>query len=121
MKKVEAVINPEKFPEVKKHLTQAGIGKMTVTKVSEFGRGESHIEIYRGQEYSVDFLPQLKIELIVTDQQLALALDAITASRGVDTEEDVEISVFTIEQVVRNGVINLNGQAAKFGVRARLN
>src|SRR5437764_14504017 len=77
MKKIEAIIKPFKLDEVKEALTKAGIQGMTVEEVKGFGRQKGHTELYRGAEYSVDFLPKVKLQILVTDDQVAEAVDAI--------------------------------------------
>ena len=78
MKKIEAIIKPFKLEEVKDALGEVGIEGMTVSEVKGFGRQKGHTEIYRGSEYTVDFLPKLQIELVVTDQQLTKAVEVIS-------------------------------------------
>ena len=80
MKKIEAIIKPFKLEEVKDALGEVGIEGMTVSEVKGFGRQKGHTEIYRGSEYTVDFLPKIKIELVVTDQQLTKAVEVICQS-----------------------------------------
>ena len=80
MKKIEAIIKPFRLEEVKDALGELGINRMTTTEVKDFGRGGSHTEVYRGSEYSIDFMPNIKIELVVTDEQLEAAVKAISKS-----------------------------------------
>ncbi|MDB6056120.1 MAG: nitrogen regulatory protein [Verrucomicrobiales bacterium] len=101
MKKVEAVIKPFKLEEVKDALSDIGIEGMTVTEVKGFGRQKGHTEIYRGSEYTVDFLPKIKIELIVTDAQSDAAVGAILKSAKTGKIGDGKIFVSTIEETIR--------------------
>src|SRR6202158_2859653 len=98
MKKVEAIIKPFKLEEVKDALGDIGIEGMTVSEVKGFGRQKGHTEIYRGSEYTVDFLPKIKIELVVADSQVEAVVAAIgkTAKRGKTGEGKVFVS--TVEQ-----------------------
>lgn len=101
MKKVEAVIKPFKLDDVKEKLAELGIKGMTVTEVRGFGRQKGHTEIYRGAEYVVDFLPKIKIELVVSDNQVAEVVDAIRKAAHTGKIGDGKIFVFPIEEVVR--------------------
>jgi len=101
MKKIEAIIKPFKLEEVKDALGEVGIEGMTVSEVKGFGRQKGHTEIYRGSEYTVDFLPKIKIELVVTDQQLDKAVDVITKSAKTGKIGDGKIFVSAVEQAVR--------------------
>jgi nitrogen regulatory protein PII len=101
MKKVEAVIKPFKLEEVKDALSDIGIEGMTVTEVKGFGRQKGHTEIYRGSEYTVDFLPKIKIELIVGDAQCDAAVGAILKSAKTGKIGDGKIFVSTIEETIR--------------------
>jgi len=121
MKKIEAIIDPGKFREVKRSLREAGIRKMTVTEVREFDRDENHTELYRGREYVMDFRPHLKIEVTVTDQELAPALEAIAVSSGNGKNGGGEILVFAIEQVVGFSAAKLNGHTDRFSIPTLLN
>jgi len=109
MKKIEAIIKPFEIREVKRALGQVGINRMTVTEVKEFGCHYDHIEIYRGNQHLVDFLPSIKIEVVVTDQQLDQALEAISGSAKTEGNSEGEILVFPVEQVVRFGTSHANG------------
>ena len=80
MKKIEAVIKPFRLDEVKNKLTSTGITGMTVSEVKGFGRQKGHTELYRGAEYTVDFLPKVKLEILVTDEMATKAIDAILES-----------------------------------------
>ena len=101
MKKIEAIIKPFKLEEVKEALAAAGIEGMTVTEVKGFGRQKGHTEIYRGSEYTVDFLPKVKIEIAVADSVAAKAIDAIVASAKTGKIGDGKVFVFPLDQVVR--------------------
>jgi nitrogen regulatory protein P-II 1 len=101
MKKIEAIIKPFKLDEVKDALGEVGIEGMTVSEVKGFGRQKGHTEIYRGSEYTVDFLPKIKIELVVTDQQLTKAVDVISKAAKTGKIGDGKIFVSSVEQAVR--------------------
>jgi len=101
MKKIEAIIKPFKLDEVKDALGEVGIEGMTVSEVKGFGRQKGHTEIYRGSEYTVDFLPKIKIELVVTDQQLTKAVEVISKAAKTGKIGDGKIFVSTVEQAVR--------------------
>ena len=101
MKKIEAIIKPFKLDEVKDALGEIGIEGMTVSEVKGFGRQKGHTEIYRGSEYTVDFLPKIKIELVVTDPQLTKAVEAISKAAKTGKIGDGKIFVSTVEQAVR--------------------
>ena len=101
MKKIEAIIKPFKLDEVKDALGEVGVEGMTVSEVKGFGRQKGHTEIYRGSEYTVDFLPKIKIELVVTDQQFTKAVEAISKAAKTGKIGDGKIFVSTVEQAVR--------------------
>jgi len=101
MKKVEAIIKPFKLDEVKDALSEIGIEGMTVIEVKGFGRQRGHTEIYRGSEYTVDLLPKIKIELVLTDQQVETAVDAIVKSARTGKIGDGKVFVSPIEQAIR--------------------
>ncbi len=101
MKKIEAVIKPFKLEEVKEALTEAGLAGMTVSEVKGFGRQKGHQEIYRGSEYTVDFLPKLKIELVVNDERVDAAVQAILSSAKTGKIGDGKIFVVPVERAVR--------------------
>jgi nitrogen regulatory protein P-II 1 len=101
MKKIEAIIKPFKLEEVKDALGEVGIEGMTVSEVKGFGRQKGHTEIYRGSEYTVDFLPKIKIELVVTDQQLTKAVEVISKAAKTGKIGDGKIFVSSVEQAVR--------------------
>ncbi len=101
MKKIEAVIKPFKLEEVKDALSEVGIEGMTVTEVKGFGRQKGHTEIYRGSEYTVDFLPKIKIEVVLADSQVEAAVAAILKSAKTGKIGDGKIFVSPVEQSVR--------------------
>ena len=101
MKKIEAIIKPFKLTEVKEALQEVGIQGMTVTEVKGFGRQKGHTEIYRGSEYTVDFLPKLKIEIVVADAQASAAVDAIIKAAKTGKIGDGKIFMFAVENAVR--------------------
>jgi nitrogen regulatory protein P-II 1 len=101
MKKVEAIIKPFKLEEVKDALGEIGIQGMTVTEAKGFGRQKGHTEIYRGAEYTVDFLPKLKIELVISDSQVEQAVNAIIKAAKTGKIGDGKIFVSSIEEAVR--------------------
>ncbi len=101
MKLVIAIIKPFKLEEVKSALAEVGVEGMTVTEVKGFGRQKGHTEIYRGSEYTVDFLPKVKIEIAVGDDDASKAIDAITASAKTGKIGDGKIFVLPLEEVVR--------------------
>ena len=101
MKKIEAIIKPFKLEEVKDALSEIGIEGMTVTEVKGFGRQRGHTEIYRGSEYTVDFLPKVKLDIILPDDRLDAALAAIIKAAKTGKVGDGKIFVSTIDEVVR--------------------
>ena len=101
MKKIEAIIKPFKLEEVKDALGEIGIEGMTVSEVKGFGRQKGHTEIYRGSEYTVDFLPKIKIELVVADNQTDAAVGAIVKAAQTGKIGDGKVFVASIEQAVR--------------------
>jgi nitrogen regulatory protein P-II 1 len=101
MKMVEAIVKPFKLDEVKDALTKAGIQGMTVEEDKGFGRQKGHTELYRGAEYSVDFLPKVKLQILVTDDKVAEVVDAITAAAKTGKIGDGKIFVTTVEEVIR--------------------
>ena len=101
MKKIEAIIKPFKLEEVKDLLHELGIQGMTVTEVKGFGRQKGHTEIYRGSEYTVDFLPKLKIEVVLTDSQVEPAVAAIIKGAKTGKIGDGKIFVSKVEEAVR--------------------
>ena len=101
MKKIEAVIKLFKLDEVREALSEIGANGLTVTEVKGFGRQKGHTELYRGAEYVVDFLPKIKIELVVTDEMVEAAMEAIIKAAHTGKIGDGKIFVSGIEQVVR--------------------
>ncbi len=101
MKKIEAIIKPFKLDEVKEALQEVGLKGMTVTEVKGFGRQKGHTELYRGAEYVVDFLPKVKIEVVVDDDVVERAVEAIQAAAKTDRIGDGKIFVFDVQDVVR--------------------
>ena len=101
MKLIIAVIKPFKLEEVKEALAESGIEGMTVTEVKGFGRQKGHTEIYRGSEYTVDFLPKVKIEIAVADEMAGKAVDAIVRSAKTGKIGDGKVFVLPLEEVVR--------------------
>jgi len=101
MKKVEAIIKPFKLDEVKDSLSSIGVQGLTVSEVKGFGRQKGHTEVYRGAEYVVDFLPKIKLEIIVTDDLLQQVLDAITNAARTGRIGDGKIFVTPVEEVIR--------------------
>ncbi len=101
MKKVEAIIKPFKLDEVKDKLNEIGIKGITVSEVKGFGRQKGHTELYRGAEYVVDFLPKVKLEIIVSDSMAAEVVDAITQTAQTGRIGDGKIFVLPIEDIVR--------------------
>jgi nitrogen regulatory protein P-II 1 len=111
MKKIEAIIKPFKLEEVKSALAGLGIQGLTVTEVKGFGRQKGHTEIYRGSEYTVDFLPKIKIELVLPDAQVASAIEAILKTAKTGKIGDGKIFVSPVERVVRIRTGELDEQA----------
>ena len=101
MKKIEAVIKPFKLEEVKEALAEIGIEGMTVSEVKGFGRQKGHTEIYRGSEYTVDFLPKIKIEMVLPDSRVDAAVTAIIKSAKTGKIGDGKIFVTPIEEAIR--------------------
>jgi nitrogen regulatory protein P-II 1 len=101
MKKIEAIIKPFKLEDVKDALQEAGIEGMTVSEVKGFGRQKGHTEIYRGSEYTVDFLPKIKLEIVVADSVVAKAVGAITKAAKTGKIGDGKIFVSPIEEAIR--------------------
>jgi len=101
MKKIEAIIKPFKLEEVKDALSGLGVEGMTVSEVKGFGRQKGHTEIYRGSEYTVDFLPKLKIEVVLADARTEAAVEAIIKAAKTGKIGDGKIFVSTVENAVR--------------------
>jgi nitrogen regulatory protein P-II 1 len=102
MKKIEAIVKPFKLDEVREALSEVGVTGLTVTEVKGFGRQKGHTELYRGAEYVVDFLPKVKIEVVVPNTQVEGAIDAIVKSARTGKIGDGKIFVTSVEHVVRN-------------------
>lgn len=101
MKKIDAIIKPFRLEDVKDALHEAGVVGMTVSEVKGFGRQKGHTEIYRGAEYTVDFLPKLKLELVVADHQVATAVAAIIKGAKTGKIGDGKIFVSSVDEVIR--------------------
>ena len=101
MKKIEAIIKPFKLEEVKTGLADIGIEGMTVTEVKGFGRQKGHTEIYRGSEYTVDFLPKIKLEVVVSDDVLDKPVEAIIRTAKTGKIGDGKIFIIPVEQAIR--------------------
>jgi nitrogen regulatory protein P-II 1 len=101
MKKIEAIIKPFKLEEVKDALSELGIEGMTVTEVKGFGRQKGHTEIYRGSEYTVDFLPKIKLEVVLADSLLESAVKAIVNSAKTGKIGDGKIFIIDVDEAIR--------------------
>lgn len=101
MKKIEAVIKPFKMDDVREALSEVGVNGMTVTEVKGFGRQKGHTELYRGAEYNVDFLPKVKVELIVETGQVERCIEAIMNTAQTGKIGDGKIFVYDVERVIR--------------------
>ena len=101
MKKIEAIIKPFKLDEVRESLSEIGVSGLTVTEVKGFGRQKGHTELYRGAEYVVDFLPKVKVEVVLPDDLLDAAIDAIVKAARTGKIGDGKIFVSDIAQVIR--------------------
>jgi len=101
MKKIEAVVKPFKLDEVREALSEIGVTGLTVTEVKGFGRQKGHTELYRGAEYVVDFLPKVKVEVVLGDALVERAIEAIVKAARTGKSGDGKIFVTTVEQVVR--------------------
>ena len=101
MKKIEAIIKPFKLDEIKDALGQLGINGMTVTEVKGFGRQKGHTEIYRGSEYTVDFLPKIKLEVVVSEDQAEEAVDAIVRTAKTGKIGDGKVFVSPVDDAIR--------------------
>jgi nitrogen regulatory protein PII len=101
MKKVEAIIKPFKLEDIKSALSEVGIQGMTVTEVRGFGRQKGHTEIYRGSEYTVDFVPKVKLEIVIDDEQLEQVVNTIAKTANTGKIGDGKIFVSPVEQAVR--------------------
>jgi len=101
MKKIEAIIKPFKLEDVKEALSGLGVEGMTVSEVKGFGRQKGHTEIYRGSEYTVDFLPKIKVEVVLVDSQADAAVDAIVKAAKTGKIGDGKVFVSSVENAVR--------------------
>ena len=101
MKKIEAIIKPFKLEEVKDALAEVGVEGMTVTEVKGFGRQKGHTEIYRGSEYTVDFLPKVKLEIVLADEVVEKAVAAIVKAAKTGKIGDGKVFILNVEQAVR--------------------
>ena len=101
MKKIEAIIKPFKMEDVKEALAEIGVEGMTVSEVKGFGRQKGHTEIYRGSEYTVDFLPKVKIEIVLTDELAQRAVEVITQAAKTGKIGDGKVFVSDVEQAIR--------------------
>ncbi|OUS35342.1 transcriptional regulator [Rhodobacterales bacterium 56_14_T64] len=101
MKKIEAIIKPFKLDEVKEALQDVGVQGLSVIEVKGFGRQKGHTELYRGAEYVVDFLPKVKVEVVLDDDQVDAAIEAIVDAAKTDKIGDGKIFVSTVEQAIR--------------------
>ncbi len=101
MKKIEAIIKPFKLEEVKEALAEVGVQGMTVTEVKGFGRQKGHTEIYRGSEYTVDFLPKVKLEIIVDSDQAGIVAGAIVKSANTGKIGDGKVFISAVEEAIR--------------------
>ncbi|MDW5417613.1 MULTISPECIES: P-II family nitrogen regulator [unclassified Iodobacter] len=111
MKKIEAIIKPFKLDEVREALSELGISGLTVTEVKGFGRQKGHTELYRGAEYVVDFLPKAKIEVVLEDDKVDTAIEAIIKAANTGKIGDGKIFVTPVEHVVRIRTGEINEQA----------
>jgi len=101
MKKIEAIIKPFKLEDVKEALKDIGVQGITVTEVKGFGRQKGHTELYRGAEYVIDFLPKIKLEIVVPEDQLVKVIEAITESAKTGKIGDGKIFIYPMEDVIR--------------------
>jgi nitrogen regulatory protein PII len=101
MKKIEAIVKPFKLEEVKDALSEVGINGMTISEVKGFGRQKGHTEIYRGSEYTVDFLPKIKLEIVLDDEHLDNAVAAIVRAARTGKIGDGKVFVSTIDDAIR--------------------
>jgi len=101
MKKIEAIFKPFKLDEVREALSEIGVSGLTVTEVKGFGRQKGHTELYRGAEYVVDFLPKVKIEVVIAESMLEGAVDAIVKAARTGKIGDGKIFVTSVDQVIR--------------------
>ena len=101
MKKIEAIIKPFKLEDVREALTEAGICGLTISEVKGYGRQKGHTETYRGAEYKIDFLPKVKLEIVLADDQVERCIEVITAKANSGKIGDGKIFVFNVERAIR--------------------
>lgn len=101
MKKIEAIVKPFKVEDVKEALAEVGVDGMTVSEVKGFGRQKGHTEIYRGSEYTVDFLPKVKFEIVLEDERVQKVVDAIIRAAKTGKIGDGKVFVYSVEEVIR--------------------
>lgn len=101
MKKIEAIVKPFKLDEVKNALTKIGVQGMTITEVKGFGRQKGHTEVYRGAEYTIDFIPKIKIDLIVSDELVPQVIETIERAARTGKIGDGKIFLSSVEEVIR--------------------
>jgi nitrogen regulatory protein P-II 1 len=101
MKKIEAIVKPFKLEEVKDALSGVGVEGMTITEVKGFGRQKGHTEIYRGSEYTVDFLPKIKLEIVISDESVDAAVEAIVKAAKTGKIGDGKVFVSSIDEAIR--------------------
>ena len=101
MKKIEAIIKPFKLDEVKEALSEIDINGMTVTEVKGYGRQKGHTELYRGAEYNIDFLPKIKIEIVITDDKLMTVIEIIKKTANTGKIGDGKIFIYNVEKAIR--------------------
>lgn len=111
MKKIEAIIKPFKLDEVKEALIEAGIGGMTIVEVKGYGRQKGHTEIYRGAEYVVDFIPKVKIEVVIKDDQLDFVVEKIIEHAKTGKIGDGKIFIYNIDKAIRIRTLDINDDA----------
>mgnify|MGYP003531119215 CR=1 FL=1 len=111
MKQITAIIKPFKLEEVREALADVGVSGLTVTEVKGFGRQKGHTELYRGAEYVVDFLPKIKLEVAVIDEQVDTVVEAIMKAAGTGKIGDGKIFVWDLEKVVRIRTGEMDGDA----------
>ncbi|MDA3878430.1 MAG: P-II family nitrogen regulator [Halothiobacillus sp.] len=111
MKKIEAIIKPFRLDDVRAALMEIGVSGMTAIEVKGFGRQKGHTELYRGAEYVVDFLPKIKLEIVVADEQVDAVLDAIIKSAHSGKIGDGKIFIFPIERAIRIRTGEINDEA----------
>ena len=101
MKKIEAIIKPFKLDEVKEALSEININGMTVTEVKGYGRQKGHTELYRGAEYNIDFLPKIKIEIVITDDNLTSVIEIIKKTANTGKIGDGKVFIYNVEKAIR--------------------